>query len=519
MNTIDSALTNTLMMSFHTDNIILKMLYNTLILGIVAYISKSLPSILEYFKLCVFTTNKYTSIHYTSTNTYNNNINRSIGFSAWLEYYNEEGLKNALNTNEKYNVKEIQGGYVLNCHGKYQGAFLIPDNVRAYKINDFAYITHWKENVHNNANMVSMDHIVVSTNSKNQKKLLKFDIELRNKYAEKQFSIYNTAPHIFTFLSYKNGKVQWRTRKFISHRTMDHIWFNKKTDFLEKYNMFLNNKEDYIKRGEPWTFSCMLHGMPGCGKTSLLKSIVNMDKKNGKISHLFIIPFSNIDTAEVFSSIILGEENENINIPHDQRIYIFEDFDACQYSNIFLKREYVKTEEVDNKSDKDELSDDELDNELDNNNILPIELSPLAINSIKQQFNGFSHSKIISPKSHKKKEEISSSKKVDPINLSSILNTLDGLIERTGQRIFWTTNKDINIFDPAFLRPGRMDMIIEFTPCNTEGAIYLLEKYYDKKVDSSFKLKHDITPAKLKELCRSSITIDECVQKINNLEY
>ena len=153
MNTIDSALTNTLMMSFHTDNIILK---------IVAYISKSLPSILEYFKLCMFTTNKYTSIHYTSINTYNNNINRSIGFSAWLEYYNKEGLKNALNTNEKYNVKEIQGGYVLNCGGKYQGAFLIPDNVRAYKINDFAYITHWKETAHNNPNMESVDHIKCS---------------------------------------------------------------------------------------------------------------------------------------------------------------------------------------------------------------------------------------------------------------------------------------------------------------------------------------------------------------------
>ena len=141
-----------------------------------------------------------------------------------------------------------------------------------------------------------------------------------------------------------------------------------------------------------------------------------MDKKNGKISHLFIIPFNNIDTAEVFSSIILGEGNENINIPYDQRIYIFEDFDACQYANIFLKREYVKTEEV--------------NNELDDNNILPIELSSLEINNIKQQFHDFNPSRIISSKSHKKKQEISSSKKVDPINLSDILNTLDGLIER-----------------------------------------------------------------------------------------
>lgn len=522
MNTIDSALTNTLMMSFHSDNIILKMFYNTLILGIVAYIGKLVPSVLEYLKLYMFTVNNYTSIHYTSINSANNNINRSTGFIAWLEYYNTERLKNALTTNEKYNVKELQGGYTLD--NKYQPAILIPDNAYAYKINDFIYFTYWQEKLQNNSSTCSIDHIIISTDYKNKKRLINLDLELYTQHQLKQSSIYNTIPHIFTFLSYTNGKTQWQIREFTSYRTIDHMWFNEKAIFIEKYNMFLNSKEDYIKRGEPWTFSCLLHGTPGCGKTSLLKSIVNMDKKNGKISHLFVIPFDKIEDSETFSSIILGGTPENISIPYNQRIYVFEDFDACRYSNIFLKRDGITMEtkdELDNESDNDE-SNDESENESNQQDKTILEqpkLTPIQFHQIRQIFPSFNLKRetFIPHKNEKEKKNKSFLKKEVTINLSDILNTLDGLIERTGQRIFWTTNKNIDIFDPAFLRPGRMDMIIEFTSCNTKGATYLLEKYYNKNMDPSFKLKHSITPAKLKELCRSSTTIEQCIEKINLL--
>jgi hypothetical protein len=90
--------------------------------------------------------------------------------------------------------------------------------------------------------------------------------------------------------------------------------------------------------------------------------------------------------------------------------------------------------------------------------------------------------------------------------LSGVLNILDGINERTGQRCFWTVHSathfdaasmsrdrslcNVNTpisrsnhftmlhslqtnaappeahFDAAFLRPGRMDMMIDFTKCN-----------------------------------------------------
>ena len=73
------------------------------------------------------------------------------------------------------------------------------------------------------------------------------------------------------------------------------------------------------------------------------------------------------------------------------------------------------------------------------------------------------------------------------LHLSDILNTLDGLCERTGQRVVWTTNKapPQKHFDPAFLRPGRMDMIIKLGECTHQGIDYLLKRYYHDDDDDT----------------------------------
>ena len=70
-----------------------------------------------------------------------------------------------------------------------------------------------------------------------------------------------------------------------------------------------------------------------------------------------------------------------------------------------------------------------------------------------------------------------------------ILNALDGINERTGQRIFWTTNiaESSKHFDPAFLRPGRMDMIVKLHKCIKHlVSQYFKTKISDEKMDLMF---------------------------------
>merc|ERR1719367_376177 len=92
------------------------------------------------------------------------------------------------------------------------------------------------------------------------------------------------------------------------------------------------------------------------------------------------------------------------------------------------------------------------------------------------------------------------------LTLSNVLNIIDGVNERTGMRCFWTTNVQPpdEYFDPAFLRPGRMDMIIELTKCTKEGLAYLIGQYFDEDIQESQIGDLDDyrwTPAELKQIC------------------
>ena len=52
----------------------------------------------------------------------------------------------------------------------------------------------------------------------------------------------------------------------------------------------------------------LLHGPPGCGKTSLLKSLINYDKNVRNITtHLFVIPFGKMKSVELFEKLMYGQ--------------------------------------------------------------------------------------------------------------------------------------------------------------------------------------------------------------------
>ena len=545
MNTIDSAVTNTLMMSFHSDNIILKMFYNTLILGIVAYVSKNMPVITKYILGYIYRNKKSVSIHYTCVNS-NNQTDRSFSFSAWMNYYNSQKIKNRNNIKEPYNVRELQGGYNELIGNKGVGPIMVPDMPETYKLNDFIYFTYWTEYRTNNNKAECIHHIRISADAIHKKKMIDFDAELVVKYIKTQNNIYNRTSHIFTASVIKDSfgqRIKWDIKEFDSHRTIDHIWFRKKDAFIQQYQNFLNSKDVYKKRGDPWTFSCMLYGVPGCGKTSLLKSIVNLDKKNGKVSHLFIVPFDCVYNEKLFSQIMFDHPNIG-NIPYDQRIYVFEDFDACKHSHIFVKREYIHCitdddedgkEEDKEEGDKKYSENNASENERGNNDDWQLstahEVDILLQDDLKddpilrtgndteriKDLIKFASKKPLIPRKNKIDKNINEKY---TINLADILNILDGIIERTGQRVFWTTNRNVNIFDPALIRPGRIDMMIEFTPCDYDGVVYLLKVYYNSDESDTSKLKKNIiiTPAKLKELCRLSHTIEECIELLNAFE-
>ena len=82
------------------------------------------------------------------------------------------------------------------------------------------------------------------------------------------------------------------------------------------------------------------------------------------------------------------------------------------------------------------------------------------------------------------------------ISLSDLLNITDGLLASDGTICLFTTNH-IERLDPAFLRAGRMNTIVEFTYMTPSVAQKMVEKYLGVTIDN---LMDNIKPAELQEI-------------------
>ena len=68
-------------------------------------------------------------------------------------------------------------------------------------------------------------------------------------------------------------------------------------------------------------------------------------------------------------------------------------------------------------------------------------------------------------------------KPVDELDLSGILNALDGIVESPGRMIVMTTNHP-EMLDPALLRPGRIDHSLLLGHMEAEDMIDMFSHYY-----------------------------------------
>lgn len=82
------------------------------------------------------------------------------------------------------------------------------------------------------------------------------------------------------------------------------------------------------------------------------------------------------------------------------------------------------------------------------------------------------------------------------MSLSDLLNVTDGLLASDGAICLFTTNY-IDKLDPAFLRAGRMNKVVEFTNMTPDVANDMIEAYLSTRVDD---LKDNIKPAELQEM-------------------
>ena len=90
---------------------------------------------------------------------------------------------------------------------------------------------------------------------------------------------------------------------FYSNKSFANIFGKEVREVEERVNFFLNNKSWYDERGIPYQLGLLLSGVPGSGKTSIIRAIANLTKR-----HIINVNFANITTATQLKNLFFNEK-------------------------------------------------------------------------------------------------------------------------------------------------------------------------------------------------------------------
>jgi DNA polymerase III delta prime subunit len=423
-------------------------------------------------------------------------------------------------------------------------------------------------------------------------------------------------------------RITFNMTPFNTFKSMNNIFGSHINDIRERVNLFVNCPEWYSQRGIPHTLGILLHGPPGCGKTSLIKAIAKDTNR-----HVFNITLRKTTTQRQLLNLFFDENvtvfnlsNENITfaIPLDKRIYVIEDIDCM--TDIVLDRKYLELlkrmnnkkhvavkdlHEFVNSSDtdydeitvnttkisseynvlKDTINKQDVilstplsnieqnnsnqsnypvismnsqmstfhkfDSSLDNAfNAFPIPNNSVfnnvfrePVNDKKLEYNKYlinnksssdeenenenenenvnvnvrNGSKDKKSKKKKDKDDNKEESK-DELTLSFILNLLDGVLETPGRIIIMTSNYPKRL-DKALIRPGRIDINVQFDKANLEMINQMICHFYNKSIDEidnlnlkiNEKIDKKYTPAEvISILCNNYNNYEKAIQQLNN---
>jgi len=239
--------------------------------------------------------------------------------------------------------------------------------------------------------------------------------------------------------------LSFHMNEFKTSKSFANVYGNHVDELKERLDLFIHHPDWYMDRGIPHSLGIMLHGVPGSGKTSTIKAVARDTHR-----HIFCLSLRPYTTQRQLTSLFFNETvvvqsydgaKLTYKIPLNRRVYVIEDIDC--------------------------LSDVVLDRSI-------------------------------------KREGGHDTKEGESLTLSFLLNLLDGVLETPGRILIITTNFPEKL-DRALVRPGRIDVKIEFTNASREFIMDMVNKFYNLSMGIGFiplELDGVFTPAEVMEsLC------------------
>jgi hypothetical protein len=291
--------------------------------------------------------------------------------------------------------------------------------------------------------------LLLETNHVNFKIIEDFITICKNEYNEELVNNVKSQ-HVFIFdnLDKEAKTIDYQEFPFDTTKSFDNMFFNGKQEILDRIDHFTNNKAEYIRLGMPYNLGILLHGEAGTGKTSFCKSLAKYTER-----HIVILPTKKINCIETLKSIFLTEEINGIKIPNNKRLYVFEDIDCGSWRNIVISRALQKEQVV---PEKDVVIE--------------------VINKLAEAKKSDEDVKKSS------KSNVMNPNEKNTITLGDFLELLDGIVEIPGRMIIMTSNHP-EILDPALIRPGRVDIVIEFKKLSKENVADMYKLWFGSALD------------------------------------
>lgn len=368
-----------------------------------------------------------------------------------------EALKHYIGNHSKFKSAHLDFDYdrrgTPHCYN------IIPVN---NVIHDNMHILIYNENDNTNDLMTTSDNVIIRSTQKTRTEIIDFIRIVMEEYTEYRKSLNSQYKDCRYFLPMiVNKKIKFKLYQIpydSRYLSFDNLFFPEK-DLIIKMLTDLGNKK--IQKA-----TILLYGEPGCGKSSVIKACSNFDFGNGRKKNTII----NIDLSQIMSDDILFDivqsntyelaNDVKIEINRESKIILFEDIDA-------------------------------------NTSILDSRKNNKTINTPAEPKHTMADKQIIA-------EDIL----IDKKTLSGFLNIMDGFVPLTDILTIITTNH-IDHLDPAVIRPGRIDLMIELKRMLKSDAVKLIKSIKGYDIDENIMNDYQFTAARVMEMCLMANSVEE----------
>lgn len=370
----------------------------------------------------------------------------------------------------------IESGFDLHSLKYYKDTLYLPTQSKAIYLTDKVYMyIDIKSKLESQEGKYDKVSITLTLATKQNIKYIKDYIEnCIEQYKVLQTEEINRQMYIFKIEFQKDDRMCSVLVKhkipFVSSKTFDNLYFDGKDKLLQRITAF-KDKQMCKSLGIPDSLGLLFYGEPGTGKTSAIKAIANELRM-----HIIIVPMTVIKTRDQLESMFYTSCYNNMEIPQNKRIYVFEEIDCNGWFDIIKQRDVWDTQENIEKAMTNAMM-----------NAMTNAMTDVVTEAVEEVEQDSTQT------TNRRKKGVTTitcdnKKPDDKLTLGGFLEVLDGLIELPGRVVIMTTNRR-HVIDSAITRPGRIDLEIEFKKLRKQDIADIYRKWCGKELGQDIMCK------------------------------